>query len=879
MKNCVSNTGIGEKNIPSYLCPLFWQHGEQEEDLVKEIRAMHEKGIGSFIVESRPHPDFMGAKWWSDLECIIREAKKRNMKVWIFDDSAYPSGYGAGIIKKQYPQYLKRYLRECHIDARGPVRGSSFFISSWLEEDEQLIKVIAAKRKDGNERLEEDQLYDVTSYIKNGILFWDVPEGAWRIYIIVNTRQGGEEWTKDYVNPIYYEAVTAYIHSIYDKHYEMYHEEFGKTIQGFFVDEPRFGNASGYEIRLGETNGGNEEYLGTKGIVVPYEPQLLDKLSEELGKDCSIYLPYLWSDDSETSKDIRYAYMNLVSKLMSTCFIGQIGNWCREHGVDLIGHVVEDNGAHARLAYGAGHFFRSMDGMSASGFDVVYHIWPEYMSGKFETPFGYLDARFFYWGLSKMATSLAHIDQKKNGVTVCEVFGAYGWQEGLKLMKWITDHICVRGTNFIIPHAFSPKDPDPDCPPHFYAGGKNPQWKNFKIWADYANRVCHILTGGAHVATAAVLYHAEAEWGGQYEPFEKAVQSLMEQQIDCDVVSADYLTDSSRSCVEDKCLKINKEKYQVLIVPYAEVLEKNLLIRLIEFAENGLHVVFMKDFPSRIFYSRGKDEVLQSIRAAKYIFKVQYEDLVSFLKHHGLYDIDSLQPNKYLRCYHCRKEGKNIYFFTNESKYETVNVPVILNGCKAIYLYDAMGDMYYQADAVETGDHNSVLIHIKLRPYESIFVVEGVKKNLPRRFHELETLEEYEIKNDWEISISGNASCLSEIKKLQNMSASNLLPEYSGDFYYKTSFAWDKDTTDKRIFLDLGEVYENCEVKWNGFPLGTKICPPYVYDITAVIKKENEVFVTVTNTYAKERGRNIFDRSMAQEPSGLIGPVKIVEKK
>ena len=63
----------------------------------------------------------------------------------------------------------------------------------------------------------------------------------------------------------------------------------------------------------------------------------------------------------------------------------------------------------------------------------------------------------------------------------------------------------------LVPHAFSPKYPDPDCPPHFYAKGKNPQWRYFRRWADYANRVCTLLRDGTHRATAAVLYHAEAE--------------------------------------------------------------------------------------------------------------------------------------------------------------------------------------------------------------------------------------------------------------------------------------------------------------------------------------------------------------------------------
>ncbi len=104
-----------------------------------------------------------------------------------------------------------------------------------------------------------------------------------------------------------------------------------------------------------------------------------------------------------------------------------------------------------------------------------------------------------------MATSAAHLDPRKQGTTVCELFGAYGWQEGLKLMKWLTDHMLSRGVNFLIPHAFSPKYNDPDCPPHFYSRGANPQWRYFGAWSAYANRLCHLLSGGRHVAPVAVV--------------------------------------------------------------------------------------------------------------------------------------------------------------------------------------------------------------------------------------------------------------------------------------------------------------------------------------------------------------------------------------
>ena len=62
-------------------------------------------------------------------------------------------------------------------------------------------------------------------------------------------------------------------------------------------------------------------------------------------------------------------------------------------------------------------------------------------------------------------------------------------------MKWLLDHMLVNGINYFVPHAFSMKDfPDPDCPPHFYARGMNPQFPYFKNLMEYCNRVSHFIS-------------------------------------------------------------------------------------------------------------------------------------------------------------------------------------------------------------------------------------------------------------------------------------------------------------------------------------------------------------------------------------------------
>ncbi len=124
---------------------------------------------------------------------------------------------------------------------------------------------------------------------------------------------------------------------------------------------------------------------------------------------------------------------------------------------------------------------------------------------------------FYHYMLAKLASSAASIEPLKKGRSFCEIFGAYGWSAGLRLEKYLLDHCMVRGINHFVPHAFSAKEfPDPDCPPHFYAEGHNPQHRHFGSLMAYTNRLCELISDGKHIANVAVLYHGEAEWTGQY---------------------------------------------------------------------------------------------------------------------------------------------------------------------------------------------------------------------------------------------------------------------------------------------------------------------------------------------------------------------------
>ncbi len=421
---------------------------------------MRSAGIRQCILESRPHPDWLGPGWWESLDAILDEAGKLGMRVWVFDDSTYPSGRAGTLIRDRHPDLMKVYLARRVIDCRGPLNGAAFRVGAWIGEGEKLEAVVAGRRRDPRgAALVPGSLVDLTDRVAGGLVRWDVPEGSWRVYVLVRTRNGGEEWTRDYINPIVPAAGKAFVQEVHEAHYARYGKLFGNTFAGFFTDEPRFGNKPVYDAILGKGD-----------MVIPWSDTLLSELSEGWEGSFRLALPSLWDDAGELSSRARYRFMDVVSRAFGTCFSSTIGDWCRAHRVELIGHVVEDNDAHARLGHGAGHFFRALQGQDMSGLDIVYSAWPGLPEGRIASPFGPWDLDFFRWGIGKMAASAAHADPRKAGRVMCELFGAYGWQFGLREMKWLTDHACARGINFLVPHAFSPKFPDPDCPPHFYAG-------------------------------------------------------------------------------------------------------------------------------------------------------------------------------------------------------------------------------------------------------------------------------------------------------------------------------------------------------------------------------------------------------------------------
>lgn len=862
----------------NYIFPFFWQHGENEAVLRKYMGKIDEANIKAVCVESRPHPDFCGSGWWRDMDIILDEAKKRNMKVWILDDSHFPTGYANGAMKDQ-PHELYRQSIWCrYYDGRENEQihvGHQDLNNSRphpINDMEKNMGLVSEKIFDDDKRIGiyairidcQSKIIDLETEITENGLDWKVPEGNWRIYILYLSRNQG--YHRNYINMMSLPSCRVQLDAVYEPHYERYKEEFGKTIAGFFSDEPELGNGQLY---------GNENYLG-HDIDFPWSDELEKMLKEEIGPDYIKNMIYLWENQVSPEKiaAARYHYMDAVTRLVKQDFSEQIGDWCRNHGVEYIGHLIEDNNLHARLGSSLGHYFRGLSGQDMAGIDDIGgQVIPQGEDTDIDQPYFSRTGEFFHYMLGSLGSSAAAIEPRKKGRAMCEIFGAYGWSEGVSLEKYLIDHFTVRGINHFVPHAFSAKEyPDPDCPPHFYAHGNNPQYRHFGALMKYTNNICELINDGHHIAPAAILYHAEAEWTGKCMFSHKAAHLLLDSQINYDYLPQDVFKDrdSYRTQISEKKFTVNTQNYQLLIIPTMQFVSTLLAGAIEELLENGIKVCFIDQYPEGIF-DAGQDygEWMEKLKKAEI---VKLTDIVGYVKQLQINEIEISPANDRLRYYHYEYSDEcGIYYFINEGT-ETYHGTVHVKDRRESYLYDAWDNTLYPSK------YDGNVLELHLEPRKSIVLVldttvDDIKElSYGAIMPNPEDLEKINFGGKWKRSICRSIEypqfhdqkavfipdCLEDEEKL-----------FSGFVRYENTF---NAESGQHILLEIENAAEGVEVFLNGKSLGIQIVPTYRYLMVEGIRTgENQLVIEVATTLERETSQYPNMMGMIVEPTALSG--------
>lgn len=842
-----------------YILPFLWMKGEGKEKIRRELDQIFGCGIRQVCVESRPHPDFLGEGWWQDLDVVMEYAREKGMKVWILDDRRFPTGYANGAFKEK-PEKAKIYLAEEHVDVLGPVTEGAVLLKPLLKKPEEILGIRMYERvSPDTTELNLEKAVDLSDVYENGMVFTDIPEGMHRIQIFYTTHEGpGKE---NYINLMDEESVQVLIDTVYEPHYRRYCQQYGKryrdNLAGFFSDEPELGNVEGCTFL---------EKTGKPGARLPWSGSLKARLQEKWKEGYPGNLAALWYECGEQTPAIRYDYMDGVSSLAGSCFSQKLGDWCRQRGLAHIGHIIEDNNAHGGLGCSMGHYFRSQRGQAMSGVDVVsLQIMPGFTGKVHQWLAAETDGEFFHFGLAKLGASEAHLNPEKEGRAFCEIFGAYGWAEGVPLMRWLTDHMLVRGINHFVPHAFSMTFPDDDCPPHFYAGGANPQYPFFAELMKYMNRMCHLLNGGSHMAEALVVYHSEAEWGTRETmAFQKPVRELLEHQMDCQVISSDSF---SQVIFREKEMEINGSRYQALIFPAFHWIPENFADFALKAAEHQVPVYWMEEYPKEV--GSGRTDLL--LRLKETGRKVPAGGLADELSGKGLANLASSRRLPYLRTYLYRQEDGILLMVFNEDPRQMAETELSLLFMEG----EEMGQVscYLGADNRACtlkgypepdlpGWRTADGLHICLEPGEAAcFLIE--KKRPAAKTEERGAGEEILVSSR-QITLEGVWTVTGRepgkevpafCEKIQgrdgfrNMNGPGRHPDFSGACVYETEVDLEEPAPGGRYFLEIPEIYDCAEITVNQKTAGMRCGRPYRLEVTEQLHSgRNTIMITTSST-------------------------------
>lgn len=879
----------------NYILPFLWMRGESEEILRTELEKIYECGIRAVCLEARPHDDFCGPGWWHDFDIILEEAKKREMKIWILDDKHFPTGYANGLIEQKYPERKKLYINTTTADIFGSSHPKTLNIKRMLRptigfweigqpadfeerEKNQLYSITAVKLGEGD-RCQEETI-DLTDTFDGTFATFTLPEGQWRVFVTFKTRTDGGDET--YINMIDSVSAHTQIEGVYEAHYEHYADEFGKTIAGFFSDEPQFGNLKEHLFDSFDTR------LCKKKMPLPWSDELQEMLEEKYGDRLQELLSYLFmeSEEQDLATELKYDYMDCVSRLYEKCFSRAIGDWCAAHDVEYIGHVVEDNHIHSRLGMGAAHFFRALSGQHMVGIDcigsqIVFGAPVQKRKAMIDG-----DGEFYHYILGKLGASAGHLDPRKKGRTLCELFGAYGWNFGVRDMKYLLDHLFTRGINYLVPHAFSMAEyPDPDCPPHFYARGNNPQFAWFAELMKYGNRMCDLLNGGQHAASVALLYDGEADWAGEHILMQKTARRLIENQIDFDVVCLDMLRkpEEYNGRFTENGLELNGVHFDALVIGGIKQIPAELAEILLA---HQIPVYFTEYLPEKLVH--GTEALYQKFLSSQQISCVAEEKLTEKLREEGYAKVSLSEKFEHLSFYHYKKE-KQIFLFMNEDPDQVYSGQIMLPTDQKVCFYDGMKDRK-EATEYEVIDGRTV-VNVTLEPGHSCVLMEVQEEaELPAHctFADIQAgCEKVDISEEWKVNHTRAIEypkfpeeAEEQMKELHPISDQE--PTFSGIIRYEKKI--ELEQVPAEAYFSAEEVFDVCRVTVNGQKAGVSLIPPYYVPVSGLLKAgENTIVVEVATTPAREQlnyPMPPFDFTHeAMEPTGMYGEVTLYMKK
>lgn len=673
-----------------YRSAPLWDWNEQisEEGIDFQMKEFKKAGIGGVFVHPRPGllTEYLSEDWFHLFDYTVQKGKELGMKVWIYDENSYPSGFAGGHVPAEMP------------DSYQHGTGLSMEIQQQLNVVvSDTLAVILKKTDTGFE--------NITSIAnqENG------SQGTY--YIFRKTYPGKSPWYGgySYVDLLYPGVTEKFLEVTMTKGYEKNSADFGQTLLGVFTDEP------------------NLEAAMSRGSMLRWTPDLWDEFQERWGYDLKVNLPSL-VEETGNWKKVRHDYYELLVELFVDRWAKTWSKYCDEKGLDWTGHYWEHG------------WPEPTDGMDEAAF-YIWHQMPgvDMLGNKLDTV-----GQGGQFGNDRAVRELlSAANQAGRTRTLSETYGGGGWEMNFEAQKRLVDWQGVLGVNFVNQHLsyYSLNGVRKfDYPPSF--SYHEPWWEHYKLMGDYIGRISMAMSSGQQINTTLVLQPNTTAWmyfsrknknpaiNTIKKGFKNFVYRMEQHHLEYDLGSESVLKEIGS--VEGKTFRVGKRDYSLVVIPAEmENIDKITLNLLQEYLENGGKVL---TFNSNIQLVDGAESTLVTELAAKnpenWIVTENLNDAAT-LKLLGRDEFKMNDQSQNGMLYHQRRilDDGQLLFVVNSHSTKQAAAEIIVDGKYVTKLDLVSGEIYSYPAKTEDG---KVTFQIDLDPVGSaLFAVTNKKGTEP----------------------------------------------------------------------------------------------------------------------------------------------------
>ncbi len=534
------------------------------------------------------------------------------------------------------------------------------------------------------------------------------------------------------------------------------------------------------------------------------------------------------------------------------------------------------------------------------------------------------------------------------------------WQDGPFDLKASADRAFCEGMNHVVWHTASHQPPEAGRPGWVYGAGSHltPNlvwWPMAKPFLDYLARCSFLLQQGLFVGDVCYYY---GDQGYNFVP-PKHIDPSLGFGYDYDVANPEVILD--RMQVQDRRIVLpDGMQYEILVLPEREDCDLAVLRKLEQLIKAGATVVGPKptrshgltDYPQRDRRVKElADRIWGNCDGTNRTFQrygqgqvIHGQTLREILKGRGVrpdFQFTSSRHDTALDYIHRRTAHTDIYFVRNLNARPASAMVTFRIGGKAPEHWDPQSGQIHRVPVYRETAQGTHLT-LSLEPYGSTFVVfrhaaapvhfqssspelrvtqatdthvqvsafangpfqltDSNDQTVEIPFENLPPAQT--LQGPWTIHFAPGWGAPDSVTLTQLQSWTDHqdsgIQHFSGVAQYQTTFDLPADwlQANRRVDLDLGQLWAVGRLRLNGVSLGVLWAPPYRVDVTAAAcVGQNELEVDIANTWAN---RLVGDTKLAPEQrfcrtnitvsgtpgrpwkdvplreSGLLGPVRLV---